>query len=311
MYNDKNGARKENMKQLIGLFLAKTARVCLLLAVSGFLAHNMAYAGPGIAPNPGDPLYCQPNEGTTFLIVNGGAGVFTVDQDCFNNTISTNTTLTITTGQGGTLNGTNLSSNTTYVYTPPSPTFTGLDTFSIAVTTVYNGAGGPGSTGGSSMPGGPATLNITLNVIPSTATLNVPFGVPTAVLVPAGSVTGCTAPGNPGLGPTPSAVVGCVTAITKCLFCTETIAPSHGTLTTSGNSLLYTPNVGYSGPDTFTYQAEGVNTDGNTALDSSNVTVTVTVPVSTTPVPSSLLLMLAGLAITGLFFASRKFRQQN
>jgi hypothetical protein len=74
---------------------------------------------------------------------------------------------------------------------------------------------------------------------------------------------------------------------------------------------LYTPNVGYSGPDTFTYQAEGVNTDGNTALDSSNVTVTVTVPVSTTPVPSSLLLMLAGLAITGLFFASRKFRQQN
>jgi hypothetical protein len=296
------------MKRLIWLLPEKSARICLLLAVSGFLASNMAFAGPGPTPNPGDPLFCQPNEGTTFLIVNGGAGVFTVDGDCFNNNPTNNTTLTISTGMGGTLNGTNLSSNTTYVYTPPTPTFTGLDTFSIPVTTVWNSAGGPGSAGGSARPGAAATLNITLNVIPSTTTLNVPFGVPTSVPVPAGSVTGCTAPGNASQGPTSSAVVGCVTGIVKS-FTTETIAPSHGTLTTSGNALLYTPNVGYSGPDTFTYQAVGTNTDGSNALDSGDVTVTVTVPVSTTPVPSSLLLMLAGLAMTGLFFASGKFRR--
>ena len=35
-----------------------------------------------VNPNHGDPLFCQPNEGTTFLITNGG-GVFTVNSDCY------------------------------------------------------------------------------------------------------------------------------------------------------------------------------------------------------------------------------------
>jgi len=294
------------MKRLLWLFLEESARICILLAASGFLAYNVAYAGPN--PNPGDPLFCQPNEGTTFLIVNGGAGVFTVDADCFNNNIANNTALTIATGMGGTLTGTNTASSTNYFYTPPSPTFTGLDTFSINVTTVWNGAGGPGSVGGSSGPGSTATLNITLNVIPSTTTLNVPYGVTTAVPVPAGSVTGCGAQGNAGLGPPAGTITGCVTGIVKS-FAIETIVPSHGTLTVSGNTLQYAPNAGYSGPDTFTYQAVGINTDGPNSLDSGDVTVAVTVPVSTTPVPSSILLMFVGLAVTGLCFASGKFRQ--
>src|SRR5262249_41583241 len=146
-------------------------------------------------------------------------------------------------------------------------------------------AGGSGSAGGSSRPGGPATLNITLNVIPSTATLTVP-GVATLVPVPAGSLSGCSAVGNPSAGPAPGAVYGCVTGIIR----STTIAPSHGTLAVSANTLRYTPNPGYTGPDTFTYQAVGVNNDGSQALDSGDVTVqvTVTAAVPGTPAPPAL-----------------------
>jgi hypothetical protein len=45
----------------------------------------------------------------------------------------------------------------------------------------------------------------------------------------------------------------------------------------SGNALRYTPTAGYTGPDAFTYQVFGVNTDGTTNLNSGNVTVQVTV----------------------------------
>src|ERR1035438_10643564 len=72
--------------------VARIRRVTLLLALACLVC---------TAQNPGDPLFCQPQEGTTFLIVNGGAGVFTVDPDCYNNNANNDTTLTIATGQGG------------------------------------------------------------------------------------------------------------------------------------------------------------------------------------------------------------------
>jgi hypothetical protein len=244
--------------------------VALVCSACIFAPHVHAFVIPtGPNPNPGDPLFCQPQEGTTFLIVNGGSGVFTADPDCYNNNANNDTSLSITTTQGGSLAGTRTPSAINYVYTPPTPGFTGLDTFSIPVTTVWNAAGGTGSAGGTARNGGPATLIVTLNVLPASVTLAATG--PTLVAVPAGSVSSCTAVGNAGLGPAAGAVVGCVTGITR-----GSVSPAHGALTTSGNTYLYTPAAGYSGADTFTYQAYGVNTDGNTALNSGEITVNVT-----------------------------------
>ena len=71
-----------------------------------------------------------------------------------------------------------------------------------------------------------------------------------------------------------------------------------------GNTLRYQPTVGYSGPDTFTYNAEGVNNDGNTALLSGPVTVQVTAPAGTTAVPTlgawGLFILAGALLLFGL-----------
>jgi hypothetical protein len=254
--------------------------------------------------NPGDPLFCQPQEGVQFLIVNGGAGVFTADGDCYGNVPANDTALTIATGQGGSLHGTVAGFEINYIYTPPTANFTGLDTFSIPVTTVWNGAGGVGSAGGTAFPGGPATLNITLNVIPATTTLAVPPGVATLVPVPPGSLTGCTVGGNPGLGPAPGALYGCIGRIVSA------VAPTHGTLVVSGNTLRYTPTAGYQGPDTFQYRAQGVNADGPFALNSGNVLVQVSVGSSSVPVPTlgtwGMGLLMGSLLMIGMKAAARR-----
>jgi hypothetical protein len=281
--------------------LARIARTALLLAVTCVVARKAAYA----QTNPGDPLFCQPQEGTTFLIVNGGSGVFTVSADCYNNNINNDVTTSITTGNGGTLTLTRAATAGNYAYTPPTPGFTGLDTFSIPVTTVWNGAGGTGSAGGSARPGAAATLAITLNVIPATTTLAA-AGVATLVPVPAGSVSGCTAVGNAGLGPAAGAVLGCITGVRS-----GGTNPAHGTLTTSGNTLRYTPTAGYVGADTFTYDAVGVNTDGTRSLESGAVTVSVTVsaPAPGGPLPPTWTLLLLGIASLAFFKSLRRMRR--
>jgi hypothetical protein len=233
--------------------LEGTARAAVLSAVACLGTVNLVYG----QANPGDPLYCQPQEGVAYLIVNGGSGVFTAND----------TDTTIATSQGGTM--TNTAGTGNYTYTPPTPGFTGLDTFPITVTTVWNSAGGTGSAGGSTYPGGPATLTITLNVIPATTTLAATGA--TSVPVPAGSISGCSAPGNFGQGPVAGAVYGCVTGLIK-----VGANPAHGSLTTTGHTLTYTPTAGYSGSDTFTYEAQGVNNDGTYSLNSGPVTVQVT-----------------------------------
>jgi hypothetical protein len=247
---------------------AQVKRIARTLALAALFLTVMASA-VWAQSNPGDPLFCRPNEGVQFLIVNGGAGVFSVDPDCFSNNLANDTINSITTGQGGTL--TRVGVTGSYIYAPPTPNFTGLDTFSIAVTTVYNSAGGVGSAGGTASPGGPATLNITLNVIPATTALTV-AGVATLVPVPAGSLSGCSLGGNSGVGPAAGTQWGCITGIVK-----TGAAPSHGTLSTSGNTILYTPTPGYLGPDSFSYQALGTNVDGPSSLNSGTVTVQVTV----------------------------------
>jgi hypothetical protein len=120
-------------------------------------------------------------------------------------------------------------------------------------------------------------LTITLNVIPSTTTLSVP-GVATLVPVPAGSITGCTVGGNPATGPAAGTTHGCVTGLVR-----SGTPPSHGTLKNSGNTLEYTPEAGYTGSDTFSYQALGTNTDGASALRSGSVTVQVSITAAAVP----------------------------
>ena len=247
--------------------------------------------------NPGDPLFCDPDEGVTFLIVNGGSGVFTVNADCLGNNPNNaraNNPSVITTTQGGTLTqgpGTSLN----YTYAPPTPGFTGLDTFTYNVTTTCNRAGGPGSAGNGASPnlcpGGPATLTITLNVLPATMSI-VGTGAPILIPIPASPVTGCptSVSGQANNGPSATEVVGCVTGVVKGF---GGVNPAHGSAAVSGNTILYTPN-GTANTDTFTVQAVGVDTDTLTSLNSGNITVNITAPNTAAPVPT---LGMGGMAL--------------
>lgn len=251
--------------------------------------------------NPGDPLFCDPNEGIAYLIVNGGSGVFTVNGDCYGGNPALDVQTTIATGQGGTL--TKVGASLNYTYTPPNPTFTGQDTFSINVTTVCNRVGGTGSAGGADCPGGPATLNLILNVIPATASFSTPINTPLTLPIPSGSISGCSAVGNSGNGPAVGAVYGCTTAVIH----GAGTNPAHGTLSVSGNTIVYTPTGVFNGIDTFTYQVQGVNDDGNTSLNSGNVTAQVTVGfVPSTPIPPTWILMLLALGGWGLWANRRR-----
>jgi VCBS repeat-containing protein len=123
--------------------------------------------------------------------------------------------------------GTLTQANGVMTYTPTAG-YAGTDTFTYTVsdsadpTTVSN------------------TATVTLTVIaynPILAnedTYSVPFNTPT-VLTPAVTVNDTTDLGTP---------LGDVSIVDN---------PSHGTLSTSGGVLTYTPNAGYSGTDTFTY----------------------------------------------------------
>lgn len=256
--------------------------------------------------NPGDPLFCQPNEGTTFLIVNGGAGIFTVDPDCYNNNIANDTTTTITTSQGGTLTLNAVPGGGNYTYTPPTAGFTGLDTFTIPVTTSWNATGGPGSAGGTHLarPGGADTVAVTLNVLPATTTAQV-LGASRVFPLPTSPVTGCGPQGNSGQGPASSVIVGCITALGLGPFRSPaSMTTAHGTVVNSGSSLKYTPTAGYMGSDSFTYHVFGTNTDGSTALDSGAVTMQLTVNPTLSITTSALPAGQLNAAYTAVTFAA-------
>jgi hypothetical protein len=81
-------------------------------------------------------------------------------------------------------------------------------------------------------------------------------------------------------------------------------------LVVSGNTLQYKPTAGYTGPDTFSYRAVGVNNDGSGNLNSGDVTVQVTVDaVSATPVPPTGILMFLGIASLGMWEAWRRMKR--
>jgi uncharacterized protein (TIGR03437 family) len=269
----------------------------------------LALAGLASAQSPtsngGDPLFCQPNEGATFLIINGGQGLFRVDSDCYNSNIGTppsNTPPpTITTTQGGTLTLNLIGQAANYTYTPPTPNFVGLDTFTIHLTTTWNAQGGPGSAGGTLLarPGGPDDVVVTLNVLPATSVLQV-AGVAKVAPIPTGSVTGCPAnQGNAGQGPAPGVVGGCVTGLALAPFNEQTsITTAHGSVTTvgfgTGQTIRYTPTAGYTGPDSFFYNIFGTNTDGSTQLNAG----TGAVPAASPGNPQMLVTVSAPIVIT-------------
>ena len=235
----------------------KLAQLFLLSAL--FLPHSAMSA----TANPGDPLYCQPNEGATFLIVNGNAGVFTTNSDCYSPFANVNNNNVTIQPTHGTLTSDGAGN---YVYVTTDPNYTGLDTFSVHVdTSTGYTSGGPGDFGD-----GAGTVPLTFNVLPSSLPpVTTAYGTAVQIPIPAGSVTPCPA------------TFGCVTG-----GIVGSIQPAHGTLIFSGLNATYTPASGFSGTDTFTIRARGKDNYGLQALNSGNISVSVTVGPPTATVPA-------------------------
>jgi hypothetical protein len=68
--------------------------------------------------------------------------------------------------------------------------------------------------------------------------------------------------------------------------------PNHGAVTNGGSSVLYTPNPGYAGPDSFTYTIGDGH--GGTATALVSVTITPSVPTPTVSVQSITMSVIVG-----------------
>jgi autotransporter-associated beta strand protein len=126
-----------------------------------------------------------------------------------------------------------LNPNGSFLYTPAAG-YTGPDSFSYQA----NDADGSSNT---------ATVSLTVNPLPTAANHSyvTDQGLTLSMATP-GVLLGAT-----GSGPLTAVLVG---------------NPSHGTLSLSSNgSFVYTPAAGYTGPDSFTYQANDGIANSNTA----------------------------------------------
>ncbi|MFG6489634.1 putative Ig domain-containing protein [Roseateles sp. BYS78W] len=155
--------------------------------------------------------------------------------------------------------GTATASGTSISYTP-SPGYIGTDSFTYTATN----AGGTSS---------PATVNLTVN--PS-----VPVAGPVATTVAFNSGSNVVA-----LALTGGAAVSVAVPT----------APTHGNVTITGTSISYTPTVGYSGTDSFTYTA--TNAGGTSAPATVSLTVNPSMPV-VGPVAATVAFNSSGNAIT-------------
>ena len=158
---------------------------------------------------------------------------------------------------GGPSHGTVSVSGTSVTYTPTSG-YSGTDSFTYTAT---NAAGASS----------PAT--VTINVNPSTA-----LPAPTAAQVSAAVAYGSTA------NPIVLNIAGVATYVTIVSL------PANGTVSVSGTSVTYTPNVGFSGTDSFVYTAS--NGSGTSAQETATITVN---PVSGPLTASQLSAWVAGL----------------
>jgi hypothetical protein len=148
-----------------------------------------------------------------------------------------------------------------------------------------------------------------LNVLPATISVQPNGASPVPIPIPAGSVTNCSTGGSPANGPAPGTTYGCTTTVIHGGGA-GSVNPLHGALATSGSTITYTPNGSFTGFDTFTVQVQGVNTDGTTALNSGNITVTVgqTVPALGT---FGMLLLCSLLLVFGARFALKHSAAQS
>src|ERR1019366_5410330 len=155
-----------------------------------FLVGALFIPHPAISAtrNPGDPLYCQPDEGATFLIVNGTTGVFTTYNNCYSPSSNVNNNNIVSQPTHGTLTSDGAGN---YVDATTDPNFTGLDTFSAHVETSFGYvSGGPGD-----VAGGGGTTPLTFSVMPSSLAGVTPVsGTAVEIPVPAGVVVMCPAP---------------------------------------------------------------------------------------------------------------------
>jgi len=72
----------------------------------------------GLSAKPGDPLFCNPNEGAAALIVNGNVGVFTVNTDCYgNSSVTTALNQIVTQPTQGTLTNNGVAGATLNIFT--------------------------------------------------------------------------------------------------------------------------------------------------------------------------------------------------
>ncbi len=135
----------------------------------------------------------------------------------------------------------NLLSNGNFSYTPVADVF-GTDTFDfIASDGMYSSNTG--------------TVTITINSVPDN-----PVGVADAYTLNQDTSLSVPVLSNDN---DVDSVVLTVTGITN---------PSHGSATISGSTIYYVPSLGYSGPDSFTYQVQD-----DTSLTSTPTTVNLTV----------------------------------
>jgi VCBS repeat-containing protein len=229
------------LREAAGVLYAVTTRISTLVALGGLLLSSSAFAADPIAVN--DSYSTTLN---TALDVNAANGVLKNDTDADGNTL----TAAIVAGPG---NGSvTLNADGSFHYAP-NAAFVGNDTFTYQANDGTGGASG--GTGLSNV----ATVTITV------AAVNVP---PVAVNDSYSTNQDTQLTVNAANGVLKNDTDANGDSLTAVLDANVT----HGTLALSANgSFIYTPNAGYTGPDSFTYHAN----DG--AANSNVATATITV----------------------------------
>jgi len=198
----------------------------------GYYATTGWDAATGLG-SPNGPLFFQ-TFGASVVTVN--SSIQTIQENSTNNVITLGITgsyssLNIVSNAG---NGTTTVSGLEILYTPNNG-FYGSDSFTYTATGPYN-TSNIGTVTLNVQPIAPITGNVTQTVLENSSNNNIVL-----------SVTG--------------------TYYNVSVF-TE---PTYGTITISGPTVFYTPNTGYYGPDTFTYQVVGPGGTSNT----SDINITV------------------------------------
>lgn len=202
-------------------------------------------AAPNTAPVSSDDAYTVGEDGV--LTVAAGGGLLTNDTDAENDTLTANI---VTVPQHGTLT---LNPDGSFTYTPTA-NYNGSDSFT------YRANDG-------TVDGNIATVSLTITVVN-----DAPVGNSDAYSTTAGTAL---------VVPAAGVLTNDTDTDGNTLTATTVTNPSHGTLTlNTDGSFTYTPTAGFTGTDTFTYQAN----DGTTNSGPVTVSIQVNAAANTAPV---------------------------